>query len=397
MIDDYAEILDTYPDTAIAFGESCFSEFECLVSSMDVAKLVVFSGKKSVEANGAWSKLLHSLTQVDVEITRFNDIEPEPCIQTVEKMIDFLEQEQPDQVVALGGGSVLDAAKAAFLTFQAGGTVHDYFGVNKFSSVNPGRRLKKVICFPTTSGTGSEATPYSNIVDRENAVKKLISEVEIIPEYSFVMPSLALSMPLHVTLATACDALAHSMEGFLNVGQDDNHPMANDWAYKSIELIVNNLPWVLKDENDLEARAALAAASCLGGMVIRYKSTGLPHLCSFSWFGRIEHGIAVSILLPHALEYYIGEKKVQERVMELAGIFGGSSPAEVTAGYRAFLTRCGVPKALREFSDINPELLKLTAQSAGMNKMKLDLAPKPVPLENSVEILSEILDSAWKG
>ena len=390
----YQDILNNYPDTNICFGAESWVKFSELIKQRRVKKIVVFSGRHSADNNGAWSGLEQAVQDLNLTIVRFKDIEAEPCTETVEKMTTFLKQEIPDEVIALGGGSPIDAAKAAYLEYQTGKSHQKFFGVNKFSSANPGQKLKKVICFPTTSGTGTEATPYSNIVDHKLKVKKLISEVEIIPEYSFVIPELALSMPTHVTRATGCDALAHSLEGFLNIGQDSNHPQANDWAFESIRLVKEFLPRAIADGKDIEAREALSAAATLGGMVIRYKSTGLPHLCSFSWFGRIEHGIAVALLLPSAWQYYIQREEVAARTMRLKDIFPGETPAGIISSYQVFLKSCGVPENLKVFSGITPELLDLTAKSAGLNKMKLDLAPKPVPLANSYEIILEILKRA---
>ncbi len=393
----YIDYLESYPDTNIVFGENGLIEFENLMRHSGASKIVVFTGKSSVEANGAWNRFLRAAALLDVAVVRYSKIEPEPCIETIEAMIDLLENEEPGQVVAIGGGSIMDAAKAAFLTYQGGGKVNHYFGMNIFSQNNPGVKLRKVICFPTTSGTGSEVTPYANIVDKNAGVKKLIVETEIIPTYSFVCPSFANSMPPHVTLATGCDALAHSLEGFLNVGMDSSHPDVNHWARESIRLIVHNLPAALKNCHCHEARTALAAAATLGGMVIRYKPTGLPHLCSFSWFGKIEHGLAVAMLLPHAWNYYIASKEIQDRTMRLKEIFPGETPAEVIQSYRKFLDSIGVPQSLKEFPGITPELLEHTAADAGQNKMKLELAPRPVPLDRSQAILGEILRQAWQG
>ena len=390
----YQEILNSYPDTDITFGAESWKKFAELLKKRKAGKIVVFSGKHSADKSGAWAHFEQAVKHLNLEIARFKDIEAEPCTETVEKMTAFLKEQQADEVIALGGGSPIDAAKAAYLEYQTGQSQHDFFGVNKFSSANPGQKLKKVICFPTTSGTGTEATSYSNIVDHKLKVKKLISEIEIIPEYSFVIPELALSMPEHVTRATGCDALAHSLEGFLNIGQDGNHPQANDWAFESIRLVKEFLPRAIANANDIEAREALSAAATLGGMVIRYKSTGLPHLCSFSWFGRIEHGIAVALLLPSAWKYYIQREEVAARTMQLKDIFPGETPAEIISSYQEFLRVCGVPPNLKAFAAITPELLEQTAKSAGQNKMKLDLAPKPVPLENSYDIILEILKRA---
>jgi len=225
-------------------------------------------------------------------------------------------------------------------------------------------------------------------------VKKLISETEIIPAYSFVVPEFTSSMPPSVTRATGCDALAHAIEGFLNVGQDQVDSFANARALEAISLIVKHLPVAITDGNNHDARSAMAIAAALAGMVIRHKPTGLPHLCSFSWFEKIEHGIAVVLLLPAAWRYYNESSAVATRTMQLAPIFGGNTPDEVVDGFRSFLSRCGVPDGLKTFPAITEKLLRKTANSATQNKMKLELAPRPVPLEQSEQILSDILQKS---
>jgi alcohol dehydrogenase class IV len=397
MSEKYIKFLDSYPDTEIHFGAGVIEKLPELLKKLQAGKISVFTGKYSADKNGSWQRLTQLFEQHGITYSRFSEVEPEPAIATVNRMTRFLNEYQPDAVVALGGGSVLDAAKAAYLLFQAGGELDDYFGMNRFSQKYPEKILKKVICLPTTSGTGSEATPYSNIVDPELQVKKLVVEKEIIPQYSFIDPTLSASMPETVTVATAFDAMAHSLEGFLNVNQDSKHPEANNWALESIRLIVENLPLIQKSPESIEARTALAAAACLGGMVIRNKSTGLPHLCSFSWFGKIEHGIAVAVLLPYAWKYYLESEAVRKRTMELKEIFGGDSPEAIVNAYCDFMKKCGLKTELRNYGLITPELLKNTAKSASENQMKLELAPKPVPLEESFQILDLILNNAWEG
>lgn len=392
---NYHDMLDACPETTVVFGKEVFSGFELLLRTLHIGKLAVFTGRDSAERSGAWQRLLRVCAVLDIAVSGFKEIEPEPEIATVDRMTAFLRRERPDAVVAIGGGSPMDAAKAAYLVYQGGGEVSDYFGVNRYSAANQGASLRRVICFPTTSGTGSEATPYANIVDRGNAVKKLIVEDEIVPAYAFVEPRSMMSMPRSVTLATGCDALAHSLEGFLNIRQDDKCPEANDWALESIRLIVDNLPKALADGGNYPARAAMAAAATLGGMVIRYKSTGLPHLCSFSWFGRVEHGIAVAMLLPAAWEYYIQDDAVRHRTLRLREIFPGDTPEQVVAAYRRFLDSTGVPRTLGEVPGITPELLEATAAQAGQNKIKLDLSPRAVPLAESRAILGEILRKSY--
>ena len=309
----------------------------------------------------------------------------------------LIRQEKPAAVIALGGGSAMDAAKAAYLSAQSGWPLAEHFGVNRYSERCPDAAADRVICIPTTSGTGSEATPYSNIVDPAQQVKKLIAERLIVPELALLVPELTNSMPETVTRATGCDALAHSIEGFLNVRADRANPDADGWALESIRLITENLPRAIADGRDETARRNMCIAATLGGMVIRFKPTGLPHLASYSWFGRLEHGIAVAMLLPGCWRYYLGNPSVAERTMRLAGLFPGRTPEEVIASFRRFLDSVGVPGRLSDCSGITPELLAATAQSGPANRMKLESAPRPVPVEESAQILASILEDTWQG
>ncbi|MDD3116370.1 MAG: iron-containing alcohol dehydrogenase, partial [Victivallaceae bacterium] len=239
---ELVELLEKYTDTALIFGSERMIMIQEVFYQSDTRKIAVFSGGESADRSGAFAELMKKLSILpQIQVVRFNAIKPEPTIETVTQMLEFLKLENPDEVVAIGGGSPLDAAKAAWLVHQAGGSIHDYFGVNRYSAENPQRKLKKIIAIPTTAGTGSEATPYSNIVDQAMQVKKLISETEIIPAYSFVVPEFTFSMPPSVTRATGCDALAHAIEGFLNVGQDQVDSFANARALEAISLIVKHL------------------------------------------------------------------------------------------------------------------------------------------------------------
>ena len=384
------------PDQTIAFGpEKCKTLLASLFDSAE--NVVFFTGRNSADRCGAASFVTETAEECGVNLFRWNHIQPEPDIETVLAMRDFLQKHNADTVCAAGGGSVLDAAKAALLLYETNWDINDLFGINRYSSQNQGRQLRRIIAIPTTSGTGSEATQYSNIVDNQAKVKRLIAENETVPKYVLFDPEFTFSMPRQVTLATACDALAHLIEGLLNTRADNSCGNANYRAIAGIREIVKSLPLILADQDNEKARQSLAAAAALGGSVIRFKSTGLPHLCSFSWFGRIEHGMAVIMLLPEAWKYYLGNPDVAKRTMELAPVFPGNTPEEVIGSFRKFTASVGVPPTLSAYPLLTQELMMQTARSAGANKMKLELAPRPVPIEESEKILSEILLKSYKG
>ena len=390
------QILEAWDEVGIIHSDTSLSQLEEIIRQDDLRKIAVFTGKYSADSSGAWAKLLSSLRYTDCAVVRFKDIPPEPDMETVFAMKAFLEENSPDGVIALGGGSVLDAAKAAYIIYQSNMDLADCFGVDKISNAFPGKEFKRIIAIPTTSGTGSEITQYSNIVNRANQVKQLISDPVLVPQAACLSAQFTASMPQVVTLATGCDALAHLLEGWLNITMDEGKEFINNAAQVGVTLLRDNLAKVLSDPGDLTARKAVQIASSLGGLTIRNKSTGLPHLLSFSWFGRIEHGIAVARLLPAAWRYYIGRKEVEARTLEIGKTLGGSTAEEVIANYEKLLDMWNVPK-LNAFDGLTPELLEQTCRSAGANRMKLELAPRPVPLENSEEVLHNVLIDAMKN
>ncbi|NMA43303.1 MAG: iron-containing alcohol dehydrogenase [Oligosphaeraceae bacterium] len=378
-------LLQSYSDTRVAVSPNGWSAFEDLLASRRPTRIAAFTGEQSADRSGLWNDFAACCQGVG--LCRFSAIPPEPDLNCIKRLTAFLRDCNADMVVALGGGSVMDAAKAAYLSAQTTAPVESFFGVNQYSDKNS-RPLDTVICFPTTSGTGSEVTPYSNIVDRDAKVKRLIADPCIIPEYAFVLPEYTDGLPQQITLATGCDALAHLIEGFLNVGADANDALANARALAGIRLVKQYLPMALADTG---GRVEMAIAATLGGMVIRHKSTGLPHLCSFSWFGRIDHGLAAIMLLPECWRYYLGNPAVCDRTMQLNDIFPGNTPEEVIASFRCFLDACGVPARIQGLPGLDRELMETTARSAGLNRMKLELAPRPVEPDNSYQVLLDIL------
>ncbi|MBE6381147.1 MAG: iron-containing alcohol dehydrogenase [Lentisphaerae bacterium] len=388
------QTLTAVNETAVINGDDSWCALDAFVQERRIRKVAVFTGCRSADASGAWSKVLNALRYSDCAVARFKDIPPEPDMATVEKMVSFLRQENPDSVIALGGGSVLDAAKAAYIVVQSNLPLDACFGSDQITCRFPGRDFKRIIAIPTTSGTGSELTQYSNIVNPVKKVKQLISDPVLVPEVALLDGALTCSMPSSVTLATGCDALAHLLEGWLNVNMDLNKDFINQAAALGVGLLQENLPAVLSEPENRRARKAVQLASALGGLTIRSKSTGLPHLLSFSWFGRIEHGIAVARLLPAAWRYYIGRDLVAQRTLEIGSVLGGSTPEAVIGNYEKLLDAWQVPQ-LKDFPELDQDLLDKTCCSAGANRMKLDLAPRPVPLEASQAVLNEILKQAF--
>ena len=394
----YESMLDEYPDTAFGFGPGAHKMLVGWLVGQKIENVLVFGGgSRSASANSGLSVVVRELCRTHHEAVDWRGIPPEPAVDDVRKMRDAIEKYRPEEVIAVGGGSVMDAAKAAWLSFQSGMDVPELFGVNRASEKFPDRKFKRVLCMPTTAGTGSEATPYSNIVDPVSGVKKLIMEKAIIPELSFINPMFTWSMPKKLTVTTALDALVHCIESVLNFKAENAHPNSVEWGLQGIRLIAAGLPVVLQKPDHELGRTFLSAAATLGGMCIRNRPTSLPHLCSFSFYGQVSHGDAVAALLPPFWKYYLEEPAVREVTMKMAGIFGSepeSTPEEVVRNAAAFIAANGGPAKLSDLG-CDRSIIGKAAQDAVLNPMKLQSCPRPVSPDNAAEIITGILSKAW--
>ncbi len=394
----YESMLDEYPDTVISFGAGATNQFLGMLLSKQISSVLIFAGGSvSGSLNRSLPDILALLCENQIEAYDWRGIPPEPAVEDVRRMRDTIEKIRPQVVAAVGGGSVMDAAKAAYLSWQTGMDVTELFGVNRASEKFPDKVFERVVCIPTTAGTGSEVTPYANIVDPASGVKKLIMEKAIIPAYAFVYPKYSSTMPRRLTVSTALDALVHCVESVLNVRAADAHPDSVNWGIRGIRLIAAGLPAVLKQPEHELGRTFLAAAATLGGMCIRNRPTSLPHLCSFSFYGKVPHGDAVAALLPPFWKYYLEEPAVREATMKMAGIFSAEpehSPEEVVRNAAAFIAANGGPAKLSGLG-CPREIIAATAQNAVLNPMKLQSSPRPVAVENAAEIITDILTKAW--
>ena len=166
-----------------------------------------------------------------------------------------------------------------------------------------------------------------------------------------------------------------------------------------MRLVFNYLPKAIEDGKDLEARKMMCLACVLGGTVIVYKSTGGPHMNSFSWFSIMDHGEATALMLPYYVGYY--GKNVQEKLMNIAKVMDLVVSEDVTRsvveGLLNFYYKIGQPIKIREYEKFPKEFIEKAIEDASQNQMKLDNMPRPIPAEKRNEILKVILDGALEG
>jgi alcohol dehydrogenase class IV len=389
-------------DTAIAFGEEARNALARHLSSLECTAatplFVVGGGRSSWTKSGA-EALMDAVASLDgIPMVPFLGVPAEPDIEVVRSMTAQMKSCSPKAVVAIGGGSVMDAAKAAYLSYQSDLDIRELFGAGLCAKRFPGRHFERVICVPTTSGTGSEATPYANIIDRPGGVKRLVMDNEIVAEHSFVIPRLTWTAPEELTAITGLDAFVHAVESLLNFRAAAVHPEATAWGLSAVRLIRKALPIALGKAPGFVAlaRAELSLASTLAGMCIKVCPTSLPHLCSFSVCGHAAHGAAVASLLPNFWRWYLeASRECAERTRLLSPLLGGTEPLETVQATVEFIESCGISTHPGRLTGLPASFIDQLAKDAAQNPMKLESAPRPLTAEGCQVAFHEALDGYW--
>lgn len=266
--------------TNVCFDENALD----VLSQYKGVNAVVFTDPFMVKSGVA--ETIAAKLSACASVSIFGDVRPDPPIELIAQGLDFLVKADADVVVALGGGSSIDAAKAVILMAKRSGKKQDI----------------KLVAIPTTSGTGSEVTQFAVITDKEAGVKYPLVHEDLQPDVAILDPALVASAPPSITADTGFDAITHALEAYISTAANE---FSDALAEKALELAFEYLPHAVKNGNDLVARDKMHKASCLAGMSFNIVSLGVNHGIAHALGAKfhIPHGRANAILLPHVMRY----------------------------------------------------------------------------------------------
>ena len=316
-------------------------------------KAIVVVGGGSMKRFGFLDKAVAYLKEAGMEVELFEGVEPDPSVETVMKGAEAMRKFRPDWIVAMGGGSPIDAAKAMWVFYEYPDTTFEEI-ITPFSF--PTLRTKAKFCaIPSTSGTATEVTAFSVITDYHKGIKYPLADFNITPDVAIVDPELAETMPKKLVAHTGMDAMTHAIEAYVSTLHCN---YTDPLALHAIKMIHNNLK--KSYDGDMEARAAMHDAQCLAGMAFSNALLGIVHSMAHktgaAYTGdHIIHGCANAMYLPKVIKYNSKNEEAANRYAEIASFIGlsGATTEEkvdsLIAELRSMNDQLDIPQGIKNY------------------------------------------------
>lgn len=319
----FSQSFDVFPRTRIVFGPGKLDELGTYALDCGMTKVLVVSDSGLVKA-GHVDRALSILHKAGLEARCHTGVHENPTDADVAECVASAKAMDCDGLIGLGGGSSLDTAKGCNFVLTNGGRMEDYRGYGKAK-----KPMLPLIAVPTTAGTGSECQSYALIANEQTHQKMACGDPKAAAKIALLDPELTLTQPALVTADTGMDTIGHAVEAAVT---RRGHALSRMYAFQSFKLGQANLPKVLENQMDLEARAAMQLAAALGGLAIETSMLGAAHSAAnpLTAHFNVIHGQAVAIMLPHVVAFNAQETEAKEIYAELSRHAGladaGDSP-----------------------------------------------------------------------
>lgn len=330
----------------IVFGMGSLKRLPELLEKSDSKKMMIISGPV-LEKIGVVKRVQDVVEAAGIETTTFVDIAANPTVDMVDAATKQYKESGATSIVALGGGSPMDVAKAVGVLARYGGSITDYEGAH----LVPGP-IEPIIAIPTTAGTGSEVTAFSVITDTTRNYKLTVFSYELLPKYALLDPEMAMTAPPSVAASCGIDALIHAWEAYTSLAAS---PFSDAMAEKALELIGGNIRRFVANRKDEEAACAMMSGSMFAGIAFAWARLGNVHAMSHpvSAFFNVPHGVANSILLPVIVEYnaladHGRYEKIYNYIREKKDPVQDFKPQMLVDEIKKLNADLGIPKSLSE-------------------------------------------------
>ncbi len=318
-------------------------------------KAIICVGGGSMKRNGFLDKAVAYLKEAGMEVELFEGIEPDPSVETVMRGAEVMQNFGPDWIVAMGGGSPIDAAKAMWIKYEYPDITFE--DMCKVFGIPPLRKKARFCAISSTSGTATEVTAFSIITDYEKGIKYPIADFEITPDVAIVDSELAETMPVHLVAHTGMDAMTHAIEAYVSTANCNYTDPLAIWAIKMIEADL-----VKSYNGDMDSRDKMHDAQCLAGMAFSNALLGIVHSMAHKTGaafknGHIIHGAANAMYLPKVIKFNSKDETAKKRYGEIVDYMGlgGSSDDEkvdILINYlRKMNDDLNIPHCIKNYGD----------------------------------------------
>jgi len=323
----------------IVFGENALE----YLSTLEGKRATLVTGGSSMKRFGFLDEAKRQLEKAGMEVSIVDGVEPNPSVETVIRGGKEMAEFEPDWIVAIGGGSALDAAKIMWVYYEYPETKFEDLVQMKFPTL---RTKAKFVAIPSTSGTASEITAFSVITDTQNHIKYPLVSYEMTPDIALLDANIPAKMPPYITANTGMDVMAHAVEAYVSTSATS---YTDPLAYEAIRLVFEQLPTAYNDGNNIKAREDMHNASALAGMAFTNSSLGLVHSLAHKIGGEfgITHGLANAILMPYILDY---NRKGTNKVAQLEDLLRVDN---LTDELQELNKKVGIPLTLQEVSEVD--------------------------------------------